>query len=184
MDKTRCSWCLKDELYMNYHDNVWGIPVRDDTKLFEYINLEGAQAGLSWYSILKRIEGYRHAFAQWDAHTIIRFTEKDKARLMQDSGIIRNRLKIEAVIQNARCFLKIKEKLSFSEYLWDFVDGKPIINNWTSMSQIPAMTPLSEKISKDLKQNGFKFVGPTIVYAFMQAVGIVDDHVVSCWKRK
>ena len=126
MDKNRCSWCLKDELYMNYHDNVWGIPVRDDTKLFEYINLEGAQAGLSWYSILKRIGGYRHAFAQWDAHKIIRFTEKDKARLMQDSGIIRNRLKIEAVIQNARCFLKIKESLGFSDYLWDFVDGEPI----------------------------------------------------------
>ena len=183
MDKKRCNWCLKDKLYMDYHDNVWGVPVFDDTQLFEYINLEGAQAGLSWYTILKRVDTYNIAFANWDANKIVAFTEIDKAKLMDNPGIIRNKLKIEAVIQNAKSFLQIKEEMSFSDYLWNFVDGQAIINKWENMSQIPALNPLSEKISKDLKQKGFRFVGPTIVYAFMQAVGMVDDHLISCWKR-
>ncbi|NNE27027.1 MAG: DNA-3-methyladenine glycosylase I [Saprospiraceae bacterium] len=183
MDKKRCTWCLKDKVYMDYHDNVWGVPEFDDARLFEFINLEGAQAGLSWYSILVRKEGYKNAFANWDAEQIARFNDKDIKRLLNDPGIIRNKLKVNATIVNAKAFLEIQSKEGFSNYLWDFVGGKPIINNWTAHSEIPATTELSQTISKDLKSRGFKFVGPTIVYAFMQAVGIVDDHVLSCWKR-
>lgn len=168
---------------MDYHDDIWGIPEHDDRKLFEFLNLEGAQAGLSWYSVLTRFEGYRDAFLGWDAQKIAGFTKKKKESLMHHPGIIRNRLKIEAVQTNAIAYLKIMETQSFDSYLWDFVDGQPIVNNWENMSELPASTPLSEKISKDLKSKGFKFVGPTIVYAFMQAVGMVDDHVNSCWKR-
>ncbi|MBT8190471.1 MAG: DNA-3-methyladenine glycosylase I [Bacteroidia bacterium] len=181
--KQRCSWCLKDTLYMDYHDNIWGIPEYDDRKLFEFLNLEGAQAGLSWYSILKRFDGYRNAFSDWDVEIIAGFSKKKKESLMQDPGIIRNRLKIEAVQINAKAYLNIMESHSFSDYLWNFVGGQPIINQWEKLSDIPASTDLSEKISKDLKSKGFKFVGPTIVYAFMQAVGMVDDHITSCWKR-
>ena len=184
MDKPRCSWCLKDQIYIDYHDNVWGIPEYDDTKLFEFLNLEGAQAGLTWYSILIRMEGYRKAFANWDATKIARFSKKDFERLLKDPGIIRNRLKVEATIGNAKAFLEIQNKQGFSNYIWDFVDGTPIVNNWSQMSDLPAETELSKKLSKDLKSKGFKFVGPTIAYAFMQATGMVDDHVVSCWKRQ
>ncbi len=183
-EKNRCEWCLKDDLYKDYHDNVWSVPEYDDQKLFEFINLEGAQAGLNWYSILKRFDGYRKAFSNWDAHKIINFTKKDNIRLMNDVGIIRNRLKIEAVKINAQAYLDIKREQNFSDYLWNFVDGQVIKNHWESMNEIPASTPLSDRISIDLKSKGFKFVGPTIVYAFMQAVGMVDDHIVTCWKRQ
>ena len=184
MCKSRCGWCLKDEVYMEYHDNIWGVPEYDDLKLFEFINLEGAQAGLSWYSILVRMDGYRKAFANWNPEKIAGFTEKDIALLMQDKGIIRNRLKIESTIGNAKAFLAIQNEQGFSSYLWSFVDGFPIVNNWNSLAEIPAETELSKIISKDLKSKGFKFVGPTIVYAFMQATGMVDDHLTSCWKRQ
>ena len=184
MDKIRCEWCLKDQLYMDYHDNVWGVPEYDSNKLFEYLNLEGAQAGLSWYTVLTKIEGYRKAFANWDIDKLVCLTEKDVERLRQDPGIIRNRLKIKAVISNAKAYQKmVLDNENFSEYLWSFVNGKPIINDWDSLSQVPAQTDISVKLSKDLKKRGFKFVGPTIVYAFMQAVGMVDDHLNSCWKR-
>lgn len=183
-NKPRCSWCLKDEIYMDYHDNVWGIPNYDDTRLFEFLNLEGAQAGLTWYSILIRTEGYRDAFKNWDAEAIVKMNEKALSKLHSHPGIIKNKLKIKAVKTNAEAFLKIKETSTFSDYIWSFVDGKQIVNNWKSLDQIPASTALSEKMSKDLKSKGFKFVGPTIVYAFMQAVGMVDDHVLSCWKRQ
>ena len=184
MDKIRCEWCMKDQLYMDYHDNVWGVPEYDSNKLFEYLNLEGAQAGLSWYTVLTKIEGYRKAFANWDIDKLVNFTEEDVERLKQDPGIIRNRLKIKAVITNAKAYQKmVSNNEDFSEYLWSFVNGKPIINDWDSLSQVPAQTDISVKLSKDLKKRGFKFVGPTIVYAFMQAVGMVDDHLNSCWKR-
>ena len=182
-EKSRCSWCLKDDIYKTYHDEVWGVPVYDDKELFEYINLEGAQAGLSWYSILVRIEGYKKAFKNWNIKAISKMKEKDVERLMQDKGIIRNRLKINAVITNAQAYLELKKEIWLSDFLWNYVDGKPLKNKFKTMSDIPAQTELSAQISKDLKKKGFKFVGPTIVYAFMQAVGMVDDHVESCWRR-
>lgn len=184
MKKNRCEWCLKDDLYMSYHDEVWGVPVYADDELFEYLNLEGAQAGLSWYTVLKKIDTYHKAFDGWDVQKIIKYTDKDIARLLADPGVIRNKLKVKAVITNAKAYLDLKAQSSLSDYLWNFVDGTPIVNNWKDLSEIPAETVLSKTISKDLKKKGFKFVGPTIVYAFMQAVGMVDDHVVSCWKRK
>ena len=184
-DKKRCSWCLKDDIYKDYHDNVWGIPEYDDQKLFEFLNLEGAQAGLSWYTILIRIENYRKAFRNWEVDRILKMNEDDLEELRNDPGIIRNRLKIQAVYTNAQAFQKMKEAgENFSEYLWSFVDGKPIVNDFKNLSEIPAQTELSVRLSKDLKKRGFKFVGPTIVYAFMQAVGMVDDHVVTCWRRQ
>lgn len=181
--KTRCAWCEKNQIYKDYHDEIWGVPEYDSLKLFEFINLEGAQAGLSWYTILIRIEGYKKAFCNWNPKKIIKLTEKDKETLRNNPEIIRNRLKIEAVVTNAHAYLELSKTQSFSDYLWNFVDGKPIVNNWKTTSEIPAQTELSQQISKDLKKKGFKFVGPTIVYAFMQAVGMVDDHVLSCWKR-
>ncbi len=184
MPKKRCDWCLKDKLYMDYHDEVWGQPVYDDKELFEYLNLEGAQAGLSWYTILTRIDTYRKAFENWNIKKIAKYGQKDIDRLLADKGIIRNKLKVDAVIQNAQAYLELKKEQSLSDYLWNFVEGKPIVNTWKTMSEIPAQTDLSNVISKDLKKRGFKFVGPTIIYAYMQAVGMVDDHIVSCWKRK
>lgn len=181
--KTRCEWCLKDELYKNYHDEVWGVPVYDDKELFEYINLEGAQAGLSWYTVLKKMPNYKKAFSNWDPQKIAKYTDKDLERLRADEGIIRNRLKINATISNAQAYLSLKKEISLSDFLWNYVDGTPIINKFKTLSEIPAETELSKQISKDLKKRGFKFVGPTIVYAFMQAVGMVDDHVTTCWKR-
>lgn len=183
-EKNRCSWCLKDDIYKTYHDEVWGVPVYDDRELFEFLNLEGAQAGLSWYSILVRIDGYKKAFKNWDIKAISKMKEKDVERLMKDTGIIRNKLKINAVITNAQAYLELKKEQSLSDFLWDYVDGQPIINKYKKPSDSPAQTELSTQISKDLKKRGFKFVGPTIMYAYMQAVGMVDDHVVSCWKRK
>ncbi len=185
MEKIRCEWCLKDDLYKDYHDSVWGVPVHDDTLLFEFLNLEGAQAGLSWYTVLKKKENYKKAFANWDAKKIARFSDKKIAKLLQDPGIIRNRLKVNAVVTNAKAFLKIQKEFgSFDKYIWQFVDYKTIVNHWKSMEEVPAKTPESDRMSKQLKKDGFKFVGSTICYAYMQAVGLVDDHVASCWRRQ
>ena len=181
--KKRCDWCLKDDLYKNYHDEVWGVPVYDDKELFEYLNLEGAQAGLSWYTVLKKIPNYKKAFNGWNITKIAKYDDKDVERLRNDPGIIRNRLKINATITNAKAYLELKKEISLSDYLWNYVDGEPIMNKFKTMSDIPSETELSRQISKDLKKRGFKFVGPTIVYAYMQAVGIVNDHILSCWKR-
>ena len=185
VEKRRCDWCLKDQIYMDYHDNEWGIPVYDDKKLFEYLNLEGAQAGLSWYTILIRKDSYKNAFDNWDAKKIIKYDQKKVDSLLQDPGIIRNKLKVNGVVENAKRFLELQEKHgSFSNYIWKFVDGKPIVNSFKKMNQIPATSKESDAMSKELKKIGFKFVGSTICYAYMQAVGMVDDHLTYCWKRK
>lgn len=181
----RCPWCLKDDTYKHYHDTVWGVPEHDDQRLFAKLVLDGAQAGLSWYTILIRTESYAKAFDNWDAEKIARYGPKDVERLMNDPGIIRNRAKVASAILNAQAYLRIMEsdKGSFDRFLWKHVDHKPIMNHWTEMKQVPASTPVSDALSKDLKKAGFSFVGTTIVYAFMQAVGMVDDHLVSCWRR-
>ncbi len=185
MEKYRCPWCGADPDYRLYHDEEWGVPVHDDHKLFEFIILEGAQAGLSWITILKKRPAYRRAFAGFDPEQVARFDQSDVDRLLADRGIVRNRLKIESALTNARAFLDIQDEFgSFDHYIWDFVDGRPIINQFQSMSEVPASTPLSERISRDLKQRGFKFVGPTIVYAHMQATGMVNDHLVECFRWK
>ena len=179
----RCSWCGSDPLYLAYHDEEWGIPVHDDRRLFEMLILESAQAGLSWLTILKKRENYRQAFHQFDPDKIARYGANDIQRLMQDAGIVRNRLKIEATVKNARAFLHICEEYSsFAEYLWNYVDSVPIINSWQQLSDIPAHTSLSDQLSKDLKKRGCNFVGSTICYAFMQAVGLVNDHTVDCFR--
>ncbi|MGD8594458.1 MAG: DNA-3-methyladenine glycosylase I [Gammaproteobacteria bacterium] len=179
----RCEWAGSDELYIHYHDTEWGVPVYDDKKLFEFLLLEGAQAGLSWITILKRREGYRRAFADFDPEKVARFTQKNITKLLQDPGIIRNRLKIDSAINNAKAFLKVQEEFgSFSAYQWRFVDGRPIQNTFNSLADLPAKTSLSEVFSKDLKKRDFNFVGPTIVYAHMQAVGMVNDHVSDCFR--
>ncbi|MCX7746678.1 MAG: DNA-3-methyladenine glycosylase I [Clostridia bacterium] len=180
----RCGWCLKDKLYMHYHDFEWGVPLNDDRRLFEMLNLEGAQAGLSWYTVLSKRENYKKAFDGWDVEKIVRYDQEKVNALLQNPGIIRNKLKINAVIENAKAYLKVCEEFgSLDTYLWAFVEGKPIVNTWRSLSEIPAKTALSDKISKELQKKGFRFVGSTICYAFMQAVGMVDDHLVDCWKR-
>lgn len=182
-DVIRCAWCGTDPLYVRYHDEEWGVPVHDDRTLFEFLVLEGAQAGLSWLTILRRREAYRRAFADFDAQRVAAFTEADVERLVGDASIIRNRAKIKAAIGNARAFLDVQASFgSFETYIWDFVDGRPIRNRWRRLDDIPAVTPLSETISKDLKQRGFRFVGPTIVYAHMQATGMVNDHLVDCFR--
>jgi len=180
----RCAWVnLKNELYVKYHDSEWGVPIHDDNLLFEMLILEGCQAGLSWETILKRRETYRLAYFGFDPVTVSKFDEKDKERLLSDPGIIRNRLKVEASIINAKIFLKIQKEFgSFDKYIWDFVDNKPIKNSFKSLSEIPAKTALSDKISKDLVKRGMKFVGSTIIYAYMQAVGLVDDHTIDCFR--
>ncbi len=176
----RCTWAT-NELFHQYHDTEWGVPVHDDKKHFEFLVLESAQAGLSWATILKRRAGYKKAFANFDVQKVAKFTQKDVERLMQDTGIIRNKLKIEAAINNAKMFMKIQEEFkSFDDYIWQFVDNKPIVNKWAHASQIPATSPQAELLSKDLKKRGFRFVGPTIVYAHMQAVGLVNDHEAAC----
>lgn len=183
-DKTRCAWVGADPLYIAYHDNEWGVPVYDDQILFEFLTLEGAQAGLSWLTVLKKRDNYRKAFAGFDPKKVATFGEKDVERLLQDAGIIRNRLKIISAVQNARHFLEIQQEFgSFSAYQRQFVDGKTRQNNWKSMSQVPAVTPEAEALSKDLKARGFRFVGPTIIYAHMQAVGMVNDHTVDCFRH-
>lgn len=180
--KKRCEWVTADGIYREYHDQEWGIPVHDDRHLFEMLSLEGAQAGLSWITILKRRENYRKAFDNFDP-LIVRAYDKDKIEsLRQDEGIIRNQLKIRSVITNAEAFVKIQEDFgSFNNYVWQFVDGKPILNDWESHEEVPASTKESEALSKDLKKRGFKFVGPVICYAFMQAVGMVNDHTRDCY---
>jgi DNA-3-methyladenine glycosylase I len=182
---TRCEWCGKDPLYVGYHDEVWGVPVHDDTLLFEFLILEGAQAGLSWLTILKKRENYRRAFQGFDCDRIANYTEADVSRLLADSGIVRNRLKIESAIKNARGVLEIREQHgSLDSYLWRYVDGIPKQNTWKSMAELPAKTELSEAMSKDLKKRGFNFVGPTICYAFMQAIGMVNDHTTDCYRHQ
>ena len=183
--KTRCAWCLSDPLYVQYHDEEWGVPVHDDRMLFEMLILEGAQAGLSWLTILKRREGYREAFDKFDAKKIARYDKRKQAALMKNPGIIRNRLKIAATIANAQAFLQVqKDYGSFDRYIWSFVGGKPKQNNRKSHKQIPAKTAEAEAMSLSLKKHGFRFVGPTICYAFMQAVGMVNDHAVDCYLHK
>ncbi len=185
MEKNRCPWCGTDPDYQRYHDMEWGVPVHDDRKLFEFIVLEGAQAGLSWITILKKRPAYREAFAGFDPERVARFDSSDIEQLLGNRGIVRNRLKIESAVTNARAFLDVQEQFgSFDRYIWGFVDGHPIINRFRSMSEVPASTPRSEQISRDLKQRGFKFVGPTIVYAHMQATGMVNDHLVGCFRWK
>jgi len=179
----RCEWANKSDLEQSYHDNEWGVPIHDDRSLFEFLILEGAQAGLSWSTILKKREGYRKAFDDFDARKIAKYSKIDISRLLHDSGIIRNRLKIGATITNARAFLQLqKEAGSFDNYIWQFVHGKPIQNLWEKITDIPSNTTESDAMSKDLKRRGFKFVGTTICYAFMQAVGMVNDHVVDCFR--
>ncbi|MGC5327941.1 DNA-3-methyladenine glycosylase I [Brevibacillus sp. SYSU BS000544] len=177
----RCGWVNQDPLYIDYHDHEWGVPVYDDRLLFEYLNLEGAQAGLSWYTILKKRENYRKAFDNFEPEKIIQYGEEKIEELLGNEGIVRNRLKIHAVVSNAHAYMKVVEEFgSFHTYIWSFVGGEPVINHFTSMSEVPASTEISDKLSKDLKKRGFKFVGTTICYAFMQAVGMVNDHIVSC----
>jgi len=180
---TRCQWCGNDPLYVAYHDNEWGVPVHDDQLLFEFLILEGVQAGLSWLTILKKRDNYRQAFHAFNCTRMARYTETDVTRLLADSGIVRNRLKIESAIKNAKGVLEIEEKYgSLDAYLWRYVDGIAKQNAWKSISELPAKTEASERMSKDLKKRGFKFVGPTICYAFMQAVGMVNDHTTDCFR--
>ncbi len=182
---TRCSWCGTDPVYIKYHDEEWGFPVHDDIKLFEMLCLEGQQAGLSWITVLKKRDNYRKAFYNFDPQKIIRYVPGKFDKLMEDEGIIRNKLKIESIVRNARAFLQVQEEFgSFDKYIWSFVDGKPIINNFKSTEEIPAKTELSDRISKDLKKRGFNFVGSTIVYAYLQAIGMVNDHIADCFIRE
>jgi len=177
----RCEWVPEaDPAYVAYHDEEWGVPSRDDRHLFEMLTLEGAQAGLSWSTILRKRDGYRKAFANFDAEQVARFTKRDVERLLVDPGIVRNRLKVESAVNNARRVLELE---SLSEYLWSFVDDEPIVGRWKTVGEIPAETEESRAMSKDLKKKGFRFVGPTVCYAFMQATGLVNDHVVDCFRR-
>ncbi|HEY9145272.1 MAG TPA: DNA-3-methyladenine glycosylase I [Thiobacillus sp.] len=183
--RLRCTWCGTDPLYCAYHDEEWGVPLHDERALFEFLILEGAQAGLSWFTILKKREGYRRAFDHFDVERIARYGEADVARLMADAGIVRNRLKIESTITNARATLALRGTAGgLDAYFWNFVDGRPLDNAWKGIGQVPASTPLSDAISKDLKKRGFKFVGSTIVYAHMQATGMVNDHTVDCFRYR
>jgi DNA-3-methyladenine glycosylase I len=181
---TRCEWAAgNDELMRSYHDDEWGVPSHDDRHLYEMLTLEGAQAGLSWSTILRKREGYRKAFAGFDPEIVARFTAKDVERLLSDPGIVRNRLKVESTISNAARVLEVQASDgSLEAYLWAFVDGAPIVNRWKRLSELPAETDLSKAISKDLKRRGFRFIGPTAIYAFMQTVGMVEDHTVDCFR--
>jgi DNA-3-methyladenine glycosylase I len=183
--RTRCAWVpLDDPLYVAYHDEEWGFPSHDDRHLFEHLTLEGAQAGLSWSTILHKREGYRRAFAEFDIETVARFTARDVERLLADAGIVRNRLKIGSAVNNAQRALELRaEHGSIDAYVWSFVGGDPIVGRWRSVREIPAETDESRALSKDLKKRGFRFVGPTVCYAFMQAVGLVDDHTLDCFRR-
>ena len=181
----RCEWAGKDPLYLDYHDKEWGVAVYDDDKLFEFLILETFQAGLSWITVLRKRENFRKAFDNFNYKKIATYQEEKYESLMQDAGIIRNRLKIRATISNAQAFINIQEEFgSFSKYIWGFVDGKPIQNSFKKLSELPAKTTLSDKLSKDLKKRGFKFVGSTVIYAHMQATGMVNDHVTSCFRHK
>lgn len=181
-EKTRCDWA-KNDLAIHYHDAEWGVPCRDDRTLFEFLILEGAQAGLSWDTVLAKRENYRAAFDGFDAAKIAFYDEQKCAELMQNKGIIRNRLKIASAVGNAKCYLETVEEFgSFDQYIWNFVEGKPLKNAWENMRQVPVSTPISDALSKDLKKRGFNFVGSTIMYAFMQACGLVNDHLISCFR--
>lgn len=184
-DGRRCPWGESgNDAYRRYHDEEWGVPVRDDRRLFEFLILESAQAGLSWSTILNKRDGYARAFADFDPARVARFNRRSVARLLGDAGIVRNRLKIESAIGNARRFLAVQEDFGrFADYLWGFVDGRPVQNRWRSQARVPASTPLSDRISRDLKQRGFRFVGSTIVYAYLQATGLVNDHLVGCYRH-
>jgi DNA-3-methyladenine glycosylase I len=184
-NRRRCDWVPEDNpLYVAYHDEEWGVPTHDDRELFELLTLEGAQAGLAWITILRKREGYRQAFAGFDPATVARFKPRDVERLMADAGIVRNRLKIESAVNNAARVLEVQEELgSLDAYLWSFVEGAPIVGTWRTSAEIPAETVESRALSKDLKRRGFRFVGPTVCYAFMQAVGLADDHVAGCFRR-
>lgn len=182
---TRCDWCGNDPLYQKYHDEEWGVPVYDDNILFEFLILEGAQAGLSWITVLKKRAAYRKAFANFDPHKVARFTDNKLENLLLNPGIIRNRLKVYSARTNAKLFIEIQKEFgSFSDYIWNYVDHQVIQNKWRSLTEVPATTDISDTISKDLKKRGFKFVGSTIMYAYMQSVGMVNDHVVECFRYK
>ena len=184
-NKNRCAWCEKDDLYRNYHDNEWGKPVYDDATLFEFLILETFQAGLSWHTILKKRENFRKAFDKFDVKKVASYNDKKLQILIEDTGIIRNQLKIKSAVSNAQAFIKVQEEFgSFSKYIWAFVEGKPIDNKPQTLKDVPATTPLSDALSKDLKKRGFKFVGSTVVYAHMQATGMVNDHVADCFTQK
>ena len=178
----RCGWA-KNDLALSYHDTEWGVPLHDDKRLFEFLILEGAQAGLSWDTVLKKRENYRSVFDDFDAEKIALYDERKCAELLQNEGIIRNRLKVASAVRNAKSYLKILEEFdTFDSYIWRFVDGKPVVNSWKNLSEIPAKTPISDWMSKDLKKRGFNFVGSTIMYAFMQACGLVNDHLTNCFR--
>lgn len=185
MNLNRCAWANPaNPRYLAYHDEEWGVPCHDETRLFEMLNLEGAQAGLSWETVLNKRDTYRKAFDSWDAAKIARYDDRKVATLLADPGIIRNRLKVAATIINAQSYLRLRDETGgLDAYLWDWVDGKPILNAWPQTSDCPATTPLSDRISKDLSKRGFKFVGSTIIYAYMQAVGLVNDHCVACFRH-
>jgi DNA-3-methyladenine glycosylase I len=180
----RCAWVPEgDELYVAYHDEEWGVPERDDRALYELLTLEGAQAGLSWSTILRKREGYRRAFEGFDPAVVARFDEARVEALLQDPGIVRNRLKVTSAVENARRVLEVQEERgSFSDFLWGFVDGEPLVGRWKTVGELPAETPVSKDMSKELKRRGFRFVGPTVCYAFMQAAGLVNDHTMSCFR--
>ena len=181
---SRCAWCGQDALYQAYHDREWGVPLHDDRSLFELLTLEGAQAGLSWITVLRKRDNYRAAFAGFDPAQVARFGPADEAALLANPGIIRNRLKVASTISNARAFLAIQAEFgSFDAWLWRFVDGRPIHNTWAELSQVPASTPLSDSLSKALRKRGFRFVGSTICYAFMQSAGLVNDHLTGCFRH-
>lgn len=185
MEKIRCGWCEKDDLYRKYHDEEWGRPVYDDETIFEFLILESFQAGLSWYTILSKRENFRKAFDYFDYNKVAVYSDQKIEELMNNSGIIRNKLKICAAVTNARKFLEVQEEFgSFSKYIWGFIDGRPIDNKPKALSEVPATTEISDKISKDLKKRGFKFVGSTVIYAHMQATGMVNDHIETCFIRK
>ena len=184
-DNFRCPWCLKFDEYIQYHDNEWGVPVHDDRVHFEFLLLEGAQAGLSWSMILKKRENYRKAFAGFDAAKVARFSAAKIEKLLQDPGIVRNRLKVNAAVNNAKRFMEVQREFgSFDKYIWSFVNGRPIVNKWKSIKEVPPTTKESDLLSKDLIKRGFKFVGSTVIYSHMQACGLVNDHLVECWRYK
>lgn len=183
--KIRCPWCLKFDQYIEYHDNEWGIPVHNDRVHFEFLILEGAQAGLSWSTILKKREGYQKAFAGFDPQKVARFTDARIEKILLDPRIVRNRLKVSSAVNNAKRFLEVQKEFgAFDRYIWSFVDGKPIINKWKSLREVPATSKESDALSRDLIRRGFKFVGSTVIYAHMQACGLINDHLVSCWRYK
>jgi len=184
-DNFRCPWCLKFDEYIQYHDKEWGVPVHDDRVHFEFLLLEGAQAGLSWSMILKKRENYRKAFAGFDAAKVARFSTAKIEKLLQDPGIVRNRLKVNAAVNNAKRFMEVQKEFgSFDKYIWSFVNGRPIVNKWKSIKEVPPTTKESDLLSKDLIKRGFKFVGSTVIYSHMQACGLVNDHLVECWRYK